>query len=107
MNLIMRKAEIYIDKLRIGTLIEESNGKYRFEYEQGYKGYPVSLTMPVTQQIYHFDIFPPFFDGLLPEGPQLEGLLRQRKIDRNDFMGQLLAVGQDVVGHLTIKEAQE
>ncbi len=28
---------------------------------------------------------PPFFDGLLPEGAQLEGLLRLRKIDREKY----------------------
>ncbi len=103
----MRKAEVYIDKLLAGILIEEPDGRYRFEYEPGYKGYPVSLTMPTTSEIYHFDTFPAFFDGLLPEGPQLEGLLRQRKIDRNDFMGQLLAVGQDVVGNVTIKGVRQ
>jgi serine/threonine-protein kinase HipA len=103
----MRKAEIYIDQARAGMLYEEDNRRYRFEYEPDYSGYPVSLTMPLAERVYYFDTFPPFFEGLLPEGPQLEGLLRQRKIDRSDFMGQLLAVGQDVVGYVTIKEVQE
>jgi HipA-like protein len=33
----------------------------------------------------------------------LEGLLRQTKLDRDDLMGQLLAVGGDVVGNVTIE----
>jgi len=58
--------------------------------------------MPVRPEPYQFDKFPPFFEGLLPEGRQLEALLRSNKLDRNDLMGQLLAVGEDVVGSVQI-----
>ena len=47
---------------------------------------------------YDFAGFPPFFDGVLPEGPQLEALLRHGKLDRDDLLGQLLYVGGDLVG---------
>jgi serine/threonine-protein kinase HipA len=43
-------------------------------------------------------------EGLLPEGPQLEAILRRHKIDRGDCFGQLMAVGKDVVGSLTVEE---
>jgi serine/threonine-protein kinase HipA len=43
---------------------------------------------------------------LLPEGGQLEALLRIRKLDRQDLFGQLLAVGQDVVGSLRVEATQ-
>ncbi len=33
-----------------------------------YHGAPVSLTMPLANKIYEFNVFPPFFEGLLPEG---------------------------------------
>ena len=36
----------------------------------------------------------------------LEGLLRQRKIDRKDFFAQLVAVGADTVGAVTVMEEQ-
>ena len=54
---------------------------------------------------YQFDGFPPFFDGLLPEGAQLEALLRQQKLDRDDGFGQLLTVGGDLVGAVTVAPA--
>lgn len=60
--------------------------------------------MPVTQRVHEFDRFPPPFEGLLPEGVQLEALLKRLKIDRDDLFGQLLAVGGDVVGSLKITE---
>lgn len=100
----MRQAQVFQREVLAGVLEELNGGRYRFTYEEGYSGDPVSLTMPSTQRVYEFDGFPPLFDGLLPEGHQLEALLRQSKIDRNDLFGQLIAVGEDVVGALVIRE---
>ena len=47
---------------------------------------------------------PLFFEGLLPEGIMLEGLLKIGKIDKNDFFAQLIATGNDLVGAVTVKE---
>lgn len=101
----MRTAKVYIKDVEAGILTELDFGKkYRFEYKENYKGNPVSLTMPLNQSVYEFNSFPPFFDGLLPEGYQLEGLLKFAKIDRNDLFSQLSAVGDDLVGNVTVKE---
>jgi serine/threonine-protein kinase HipA len=43
------------------------------------------------------------FDGLLPEGAQLEALLKTHKIDRNDYFKQLVTVGRDLVGSLSVR----
>ncbi|MDD3815997.1 MAG: HipA N-terminal domain-containing protein [Desulfocapsaceae bacterium] len=102
----MRSARVFFENDFTGQLIEAENGReYSFQYEQGYNGPPISLTMPVREEPYRFNEFPPFFDGLLPEGFQLEALLRQKKLDRDDKFGQLLIVGADTVGAVTIKEA--
>lgn len=101
----MRIAKVFVNDIAAGMLTELEYGKrYRFEYLNDYSGTPVSLTLPVSQSVFEFDSFPPFFDGLLPEGYQLEGLLKFGKIDRNDFFSQLLAVGDDLVGNVTVKE---
>ena len=87
-----------------GILEERVRGKsYSFQYLENYSGRPISLTMPVRKEEYQFEGFPPFFDGLLPEGLQLEGLLRQAKIDSDDFFMQLLTVGKDLVGATTVE----
>ena len=87
-----------------GTLSEQEKGRsYLFEYAPGYAGAPVSLTMPVKNQTYSFEQFPPFFEGLLPEGIMLAGLLRRRKIDRDDLLSQLIATGEDLVGAVTVE----
>ena len=88
-----------------GTIEEvEKNKRYKFVYESGYAGDPISLTMPVKKIEFVFEGFPPFFDGLLPEGVMLEGLIRSLKIDSNDLFGQLMAVGHDMVGAVTVEE---
>lgn len=100
----MRKVEVYVNDQLAAYLSETTDKKYLFEYFNDYSGHPVSLTLPVTKRSYQFDFFPAFFDGLLPEGQQLEGLLRHRKIDSSDHLSQLIAVGNDMVGSVTIKE---
>lgn len=103
----MRTAKVYVCGKDAGLLSERVFGKeYIFEYNDGYSGLPVSLTMPVEQKSFSFDHFPPFFDGLLPEGHQLEGLLKQGKVDRNDFFSQLMLVGNDMVGAVSVKEVE-
>ena len=101
----MRKAKIFVRGVESGTLTELKQGKeYVFDYLNEYDGMEISLTMPTKVKVYQFDEFPPFFDGLLPEGIQLEGLLKIRKIDRYDYLSQLIAVGEDLVGVVTVKE---
>ena len=101
----MRKAEVLFHGIRAGVLEEvEPRTRYRFSYDPAYGGPPISLTLPITDELFEFDRFPPFFDGLLPEGPQLEGLLRINKIDRDDLFSQLVAVGADLVGAATVRD---
>lgn len=104
----MRKAKVFVNGIEAGILTEIKQGaEYAFEYNEGYDGLEVSRTMLPSQKKYTYNKFPPFFEGLLPEGIQLEGLLKLNKIDRNDLFSQLIAVGGDVVGAVTVKEIIE
>jgi len=101
----MRKAEVFVLGIRAGLLEElEPHSAYRFTYDPHYSGPPVSLIMPIQDTAYAFDRFPPFFEGLLPEGYNLDALLRTCKIDRDDLFSQLVAVGADTVGAVTVQE---
>ena len=103
----MKQALVKMHNVEAGILTEIDDNPtlslYRFQYFDTYNDAPISLTMPVGK-VYEFVQFPPFFDGVLPEGGQLEGLLRARKIDRYDYFSQLLAVGHDLVGAVTVFE---
>jgi serine/threonine-protein kinase HipA len=100
----MRTAEVYQQGILAGILEEFDRNHYRFSYASGYRGRPISLALPVREAPYEFDKFPAIFDGLLPEGLLLEALLRQYKIDRKDLFKQVVTVGEDVIGSLTIKQ---
>jgi serine/threonine-protein kinase HipA len=103
----MRSAQIYVGKVLAGILDEIEKGHhYRLTYLPTYQGRPISLTLPVRMQPYDFLTFPTFFDGLLPEGMQLEALLRQAKLDRDDLFGQLIQVGSDMVGAVSVIEVK-
>ncbi len=101
----MRKAKVFVHGIPAGILEELSpKGPWHFLYDSDYEGEAVSLNMPTDASVNEFSEFPPFFEGLLPEGMQLEALLRIKKFDRNDLFSQLIAVGEDMVGAVTVKE---
>ncbi len=101
----MQIADVFFQDMLAGQLTRsQTKGDFCFTYSPNYTGPPISQTMPVRNGSFEFDRFPPFFDGLLPEGFQLEALLRRRKIDRNDCFGQLLLVGADTVGAVSVRE---
>lgn len=103
--LLMKLARVYQQNQFAGLFEARDDGTYRFTYDDAFRGEPVSLTMPTHQRVWEFPRFPAPFEGLLPEGVQLDALLRLRKLDRNDLFSQLLAVGKDVVGSLRIEAA--
>lgn len=98
----MRKAIVYVHNNRAGVLTQVSPTEYYFEYDNNYESEPVSLTMPISQKKYSYNSFPPFFDGLLPEGFMLESLMKNTNINPNDYFSQLIAVGGNMVGAVTI-----
>ena len=102
----MRKLRILFDHVPAGILCEEE-GRYIFEYLPDYQGPSISRTLPREKLRFEFQEFPAFFDGLLPEGDNLEIFLKKTKIDRRDYFGQLLTMGQDLVGAITAEEWNE
>ena len=101
----MRKARVHFQNEPAGIFTElDEKGGYLFEYDGDYCGYPISLTMPISQKRYTYQKWPAFFDGLLPEGPQLEALIHNNKINRDDYFSQLIFVGEDLVGAVSVFE---
>ncbi|MEI6805548.1 MAG: HipA N-terminal domain-containing protein [Myxococcaceae bacterium] len=101
----MKSAEIYVDGCLAGYLEEiEIGKKYLIRYLADYSALPISLTLPVSKMPSEFESFPAFFEGLLPEGIQLEALLKNNKIDRYDLFSQIVAVGHDLVGNVEVRQ---
>ncbi len=101
----MKQARVYVHTVFAGILTKQDS-HYIFVYDPSYAGPPVSLTMPVSSKEYRYDAFPPFFEGLLPEGELLQALLHKYKLDKHDYFAQLVTVGKDVVGAVTVEEME-
>lgn len=101
----MRRVLVRNHGIKAGILEEDDTG-YIFSYYERYEGEPISLTMPIRLEPYRFESFPSFFEGILPEGFQLESLLSSQKLDIDDYLGQLLAIGGDTVGSITVEAFQ-
>lgn len=105
----MRKAEIWFYEKLSGLLWENEEG-YHFQYDDRYLdsgGISISVTLPVTKDIYHDKILFPFFDGLIPEGWLLEIASDSWKLDRNDRMGLLLACCRNCIGAVSVRIIEE
>ncbi len=100
----MRTATVYLHDKPVAELREISESEYELHYLPKTDGKSISLTIPFSQTPHKFSKFPPFFEGLLPEGAQLQALLRQYKIDEKDYFSQLMAVGGELVGAVTVQE---
>ena len=100
---LLSSVEVYFQGKHAGTLTKRDNHSYKFEYNQNYTGSNISLTMPFSKRTYTYNNFPPFFDGLLPEGLQLTTLLKNYKLNSTDYLSQLLILGEDLIGAVTIK----
>lgn len=95
---------IFVGETLAGKLLREG-GQYAFQYESSYLGPPVFLGWDLAKSRREWNTFPAAFDSLLPEGVLLDQLLIKRKLDRGDKWGQLIAVGLDLTGFVSVLPA--
>ena len=103
----MKQAKIYYDERLAGILTEDDNG-FSFYYDNEYladkNARPVSLTLPLRQDIYRSEVLFPFFDGLIPEGWLLNIAQQSWKLNIRDRMSILLACCKDCIGNISVRE---
>ena len=106
----MRKAEIKINEITAGILIQNEDG-YQFIYDESYlnseKPMPVSLTLALQTNPFNSTILFPFFDGLIPEGWLLDIAENNWKLNPRDRMGLLLACCKDCIGAISVYPIKE
>ena len=105
----MRKAKVYMRSLYAGTLTENDDTTYTFDYDSHYftdsSQQEISLTLPKTQRTFTSAYLFPFFFSLLSEGTNKETQCRLLNIDEKDYFGLLLATASyDTLGAITLKE---
>ncbi len=99
----MRSALILVHGKPAAVLSEQPDRGWGVDYLPEYDGEPVSLSFPVRDGKRRYPGFPPFLDNLLLEGAMLERFLQNHKIDQDDFFSQLVLLGEDLVGAVTVK----
>ena len=104
---IFRTAYVYVRNIFAGVLSETDEG-YSFQYDSEFllkdNAGAVSLTLPLSKEIYTSKTLFSFFDGLIPEGWLLDVVSRNWKIDAKDRFGLLLVACKDGIGNVSIKE---
>lgn len=107
----MRKGEVYLFDRLAGMISEDSDGVFRFAYDAQYlaqpDALPVSLTMPLTEELYESDRLFPFFDGLIPEGWLLDIAEKSWKLNPRDRMGLLLSCCRKCIGAVSVVEVPD
>lgn len=105
-----RRAAILYKGVHAGMLAETDAG-YIFAYAPEYlarpDAQPVSLTLPLGTEPVASKGFPPFFDGLIPEGWLLDIVAINWKINPRDRMGLLLVCCRDCIGAVSVEAADE
>lgn len=107
----MRKLGIYRNGKFAGTLIEESQKKYLFIYDEQYyynsSNPAISLTLPKNKKTYQSTFLFPFFYNMLSEGANRKLQQRHLRIDENDHFGLLMETAQcDVIGPISVKKME-
>ena len=104
-----REGKVYVQDQFAG-LIRETDQGYEFLYDQDYlakeNALPVSLTLPLRDEVYVSNTLFPFFDGLIPEGWLLDVVERNWKVDGRDRFGLMLVACRDCIGDVRIEVTQ-
>ncbi len=73
-----------------------------FTYAPGYRGLPLSASLPVRPEAWADRDCRVFFDNLLPEGEQRDAAAARHRLDSDDVFGLLALLGADAPGAVSI-----
>jgi serine/threonine-protein kinase HipA len=95
----------YLCGRRAGRLIRKDNGNLQFRYDSGYRGPPVSQSMPVQAEAHPHSLCRAVFGGLLAEGDARETLARNLGVSAGNDYALLKSLGGDCAGALVLLDA--
>ncbi|MCG3734345.1 HipA N-terminal domain-containing protein [Vibrio cincinnatiensis] len=101
-----RKVKVLLYGKFCGVLSQNEQG-FLFEYEPGYRGRSLSLSMPVADGPFESKELHPFFLSLAPEGWLKKRYSELQKIDENDPLGMLLSNGKNLLGAVQLLRLEE
>lgn len=96
---------VFYDSYEIGEIRLGEGATISFAYDQRWLdtlgAFPVSVSMPLTKDVYAPTIVHPWVANLLPEERQLFTLASVMGVDRNDSIAVLRKIGGDTAGALS------
>ena len=99
---------VYYEAYEVGRLRLGTDGTVAFAYDARWLEtpgvFPISVTMPLTGDVYGPQTVHPWIANLLPEERQLMTLAKVIGVDRNDTIAILRAIGGDTAGALSFGE---
>lgn len=99
---------VFYESYRLGQVMIDPRGQPSFVYDDAWlatKGaFPISVTMPLTGDVYPDEIIAPWLANLLPEEQQLQALSRSLGISATDTIAILTEIGGDTAGALSFAE---
>ncbi|MFO7766294.1 MAG: type II toxin-antitoxin system HipA family toxin, partial [Pelovirga sp.] len=97
----------YMNGERVGTLTRIASGRLEFSYDTSWlessSGRPLSLSMPLSEQVYSDDRVENYLDNLLPDSQPIRNRIQRRfGATSNNGFDLLWHVGRDCVGALQL-----
>ena len=108
----MRDLRIYIEicgkQEFVGHIIGNDYSDAQFCYEREYMnseyGHPISISLPFQDEKFSVQQTKNFFEGLLPEGFSRRAVANWAKVDEDDYLSILSALGRECLGAIMVVE---
>ncbi len=97
----------YMNGEKVGTFTRAANGRLEFSYAASWlessSGRPLSLSMPLAEQVYTGNTVENYFDNLLPDSQPIKNRIQRRfEAASNRGFDLLRYIGGDCVGALQL-----
>ena len=108
----MRNLSVYLEIngkfCHVGNIIGNSSADACFQYSKAYlesaDSHPISISLPLSGEIFSPERTKNFFEGLLPEGFSRRAVADWIKAEGNDYLSILAVLGRECIGAIKIAE---
>jgi len=107
----MKTLIVYFHSRKIGTLTQDSIGKYSFQYDSEWirepSAHPLSQSLPLREEAYEEKECAGYFGGLLPEDFNRDLIARNIGITAGNDYAMLKGIGGECAGAITILDPEQ
>jgi serine/threonine-protein kinase HipA len=106
----VKSLKVYLNNIQVGLLVKQTSGAIEFRYVDEWikEGFPISLSLPLSEKVFRGDKASFYFDNLLPDNRKiLEAIAAKFKAESTRQFDILHTVGKDCVGALSFIDEEE